>query len=1099
MGRLLGIFTLVCLLCISCEKKEPKLFVKLPSSNTGIDFRNDLEDTPELNILTYLYYYNGAGIAAADFNKDSLIDLYFTSNLGHDKLYLNEGGMKFKEVTNAAGIKDENSWSTGVTYVDINSDGLLDIYVCKASGYRSLKGKNLLYENQGLDENGIPQFIENAAEYGLDFSGLSTQAAFFDYDLDGDLDLFLMNHSVHPNRAYGRGVQRTEFDPRSGDRLYRNENGKFEDISAEAGIYQGKIGYGLGLGIGDIDLNGYPDVYVGNDFFENDYLYINNGDGSFMEIISDDPTRLGHTSHYSMGNDLADVNNDGLLDMVSLDMLPKDLETYKASGLEFPFPTYQYYLKNGYAPQYMQNTLHLNLGNATFSEIGHLSGIAATEWSWGALLADYDNDGYRDLFVTNGIKGATNDMDFVNFISNEEIQRSIDRGMSEAEMNLIDKIPETRVPNYIYKNLGNLKFRETTDSWLDTGPSFSHGSVYADLDRDGDLDLVVNNVDDEAYVLENTSGKENSFLELGFEGNPSNRLGIGCKVTIYSSGKTFYGENQITKGYLSSVPPTLHFGLGEIQSMDSIVVQWPTGESQSLKNIAANQTVILKQAEAKEKEIPSGADDVKNRIPSKINPHLSYRHKDQTSIEFNRNPLVPFASTNEGPAIAVADMDQDGYDDLFIGGAKRQPSALFKQDSNGNFSVTQEELFPQDEKNEDVAAAFFDANGDNWQDLIVVSGGNEYQSGTQLQPRLYINENGVLKKDSSQFRDIFLNASKVKATDIDLDGDLDLTISADLVPWEFGQTPAQYVFENNGSGGFEDITASFASEFQYAGNVKDIIWKDLDGNGFPDLVVAGYWMPVQVYLNSGTELSLQKDNKLENSHGWWSSIEVVDWDMDGDLDIIAGNFGENSLLQAAEDAPITLYRQDFDDNGSVETLVTYFREGKETALASKDELVKQMPYLNKEFLSYKSFARASLRELFSEAKLEDAERKYVYTLGSTYFENRGEEGYIAHKLPIIAQASTIRDIGIEDFNSDGYPDLYLIGNNYEISTQLGSMDASHGVILQNDKNNGFIWVNDDTYKVSGPARNLTNIRIQNREYYIIGVNNETPAFIPKIN
>ncbi|MGB5691113.1 MAG: VCBS repeat-containing protein [Flavobacteriaceae bacterium] len=1070
----------------------------MASSHTGIDFRNDLKDSPELNILTYLYYYNGAGVATADFNNDGKPDLFFTANQGPDKLYLNQGGMKFLDVTEAAGIKDPKSWSTGVTYVDINSDGLLDIYVCKASGYRSLKGRNLLYENQGIDENGVPLYKENAAAYQLDFAGLSTQAAFFDYDLDGDLDLFLLNHSVHPNRAYGKGAQRSKYDPISGDRLFRNDQGHYKDVSAEAGIFQGKIGYGLGLGIGDLNNDGYPDVYVGNDFFENDYLYLNNQDGTFTEIISQDPSRLGHTTHYSMGNDLGDINNDGLLDIVSLDMLPENLETYKASGLEYAFPTYQYYLNNGYAPQYMQNTLHLNLGDATFSEIGHLSGIAATEWSWSALLADFDNDGLKDLFISNGIKGATNDMDFVNFISNEEIQRSIDRGMTEAEMSLIDNIPETKVANYFYKNTGELHFQDVTQSWMDSEPSFSNGSVFADLDMDGDLDMVVNNVDEEAYILENQTENSGSFIHLSFEGGKTNPLGIGVKARIYTSANNSVGENFITRGYLSSVAPTLHFGLGEVSEIDSIRITWPTGQSQLMRNVNANQHIAVNIDDA-EPQSELAASGSSSKMVSVLDSLVPFKHNDQISIEFNRNPLIPFASTNEGPAIAVEDANNDGLDDIFIGGAKRQASALFLQNSEGQFSSHQENLFSLDEKSEDISAVFFDADADGWQDLLVVSGGNEYREGQQLRPRLYRNQKGTFLKDPDEFQNIDVNASRVTAYDIDADGDLDITITADLVPWEFGKTPEQYIFENDGKGSFNNITREFAPEFQFCGNVKDISWVDLDDNGFPDLVAVGHWMPVMVFLNSGKELKLQKENGLAKTNGWWWSLSITDFDLDGDLDIAAGNFGENSLLKASTSQPISLYRQDFDDNGSIETLVTYFKQGQETALASKDELVKQMPFLNKEYLSYKRYANASLEELFGREKLQGADLKYAYTLASHYFENNGQGSFIPKKLPLITQASTIRDISFDDLNNDGYPDIILIGNNHEISTQLGSMDASHGLILQNDRNGGMRWVNDRVLHASGPVRNLNKIQIQNKDYYLIGKNNNHPVFIPKNN
>ncbi|MGI9548302.1 MAG: VCBS repeat-containing protein [Flavobacteriaceae bacterium] len=1094
MRRILGLITCVCLLFIACEKKDSKLFRKLAASQTGVDFSNNLKDTPELNILTYLYYFNGAGVAAADFNKDGLIDLYFTSNLEADKLYLNEGGMKFKDITKKAGIEDIDSWSTGVTYVDINGDGLLDIYVCKASGYRVLKGRNLLYENQGVNSEGIPVFKENAASYGLGFSGLSTQASFFDYDLDGDLDLYLMNHSVHPNRAYGRGAQRTLIDARSGDRLYQNVNGYYKDISEEAGIYQGKIGYGLGLGISDMNQDGYPDIYVGNDFFENDYLYLNNRDGTFKEIIAADPTRLGHTTHYSMGNDLSDINNDGFVDIVSLDMLPENLETYKASGLEFPFPAYHYYLYNGYSPQFMQNTLHLNLGDATFSEIGHLSGIAATEWSWSALLADYDNDGLRDLYISNGIKGATNDMDFVNFISNDEIQRSIDQGMTEAEMNLIDNIPETKVPNYFYKNKGELEFENVSSLWANPDPSFSHGAIYADLDNDGDLDLVVNNVNEKAYILENTTDGAENYIQLSFLGNKNNSLGIGNKVKIHAGDQTYFGENFVTRGYLSSVPPILHFGLGQSDKIDSLKVIWPTGHTQTLIDPKPNQHLSLNIQDAE-----PGLINLLPGLPlhsKNLDSIISYRHRDQTSIEFNRNPLIPFASTNEGPGVAVADVNRDGLDDIFLGGAKKQASSLFLQDTTGLFTPQQDKLFQEDIESEDVSMVFFDADQDGWVDLLVVSGGNEYKEGIALQPRLYRNKKGTFTLDRSQFTDISINASKVGAVDFDKDGDLDITITADLVPWDFGKTAEQYLFENDGSGHFTNITAEFAPDFRYTGNVKDFVWQDLDGNGYPDLITAGLWMPVQVFLNSGKSLILQKENGLEKTNGWWSSVAATDFDQDGDIDIVAGNFGENSLLKASDTQPVSLYRQDFDDNGSTETLVTYFHQDRETALASKDELVKQMPFLNKEFLSYQKYARASLRDLFGSEKLEDAEKKFAYTLGSFYYENDGKGGFTSQKLPAIAQASTIKDIGVDDLNKDGYPDIFLIGNNYEISTQLGSMDASHGVILQNNKNGGVIWVHDNDFNVSGPARNLNKIRIQNMEYYIIGINNAAPIFIP---
>ena len=537
------------------------MFSLVPSSRSNLDFTNKLTNSEELNILTYLYYYNGAGVSAADFNNDNLIDLYFTGNQVADELYINRGGLKFEKVTKTTGINNSTNWTTGVTHVDINNDGLLDIYVCKASGYRGLEGRNLLYVNQGVNKNGIPLFKEQAKDFGLDFSGLSTHSAFFDYDLDGDLDMYLLNHSVHPNRMYGNGSVRESYDSISGDVFFKNQDGVYVDVTKETGIYQGRIGYGLGLSVSDVNNDGYPDVYVGNDFYENDYLYINQQNGTFKEIISSDISRLGHTTHFSMGSAIADINNDGLSDILSLDMLPEDLETYKTSGLEYAYPIYRQYLKNGYAPQFMQNTLHLNLGETYFSEIAELSGISATEWSWGALLADFDNDGYKDAYISNGIKGATNDMDFMNFIANEGIQRRIDAGMGKKDMPLVNEIPEKKVSNYFFKNNTDLTFSNATDEWFEKRPSFSNGCIYADLDNDGDLDIVVNNVDEDAYLLENNSNSKN-YLKVEFSGPPKNRFGIGTKVVAYSNGNNFFVRELHLKRVfvLNSAPSTFRLG-----------------------------------------------------------------------------------------------------------------------------------------------------------------------------------------------------------------------------------------------------------------------------------------------------------------------------------------------------------------------------------------------------------------------------------------------------------------------------------------------------------------------------------------------------------
>ncbi len=1098
MKRSFVLYVPVLLLVLSCSPKAPKRFKTVSSEHSGITFENKLTPTLKLNILTYLYYYNGAGIAVADFNNDSLPDLYFSSNEGADKLYVNKGALQFQDVTKEANIPNQKGWSTGVTHVDINADGLLDIYICKASGYRALEGKNVLLVNQGTDDNNIPRFKEDAAAYGIDFSGLSTQATFFDYDLDGDLDLFLLNHSVHPNNAYGYGKQRETFDARSGDRLFRNDNQQFVDVSEEAGLFQGRIGFGLGLGISDLNQDGYPDIYIGNDFYENDYLYLNQQDGTFQEVISKRPEKVGHTSHYAMGNDIADINNDGLTDIISVDMLPRNQETYKTSGLDFPYPIYENYLKNGYAPQYMQNTLLLNLGNTNFSEIGHLSGLSASEWSWGVLLADFDNDGLKDVYISNGIKGATNNMDFVQFISNDIIQKDIDNGMSQKDMSLINKLPEVKVPNYFYQNLGNLAFKDVTNEWSTPKASYSNGCVYADLDNDGDLDLVTNNVNATATLLENKTNTENAannYLSFSFKGNPKNPFGIGARIIAYADTFHITQENFTTRGYLSSVEPEIHMGLGQHSLVDSLKVIWPDGAFQTIKNIAVNQKIKLYRQNANGNFYTNMSSPI--GYLANIDSLLTFKHKDPATTEFLRNPIVPWAHTNEGPHVSVSDVNNDSLEDLFIDGAKGQASQLLLQEASGSFVSVQESLFSLDAKSEDISHVFFDANGDTTLDLMVVSGGNEFQQGVPLRPRLYLNYNGQFQKDTIQFQEISVNASKVDAVDFDNDGDLDITISSDQVPIKFGETARQYIFQNDGHGNFKDITDIVLKGYTAIGNVKDFVWADIDDNGYKDLIMVGHWMPPSIFMNNGQTLDRVELDDLRESHGLWNTVKAGDFDQDGDIDLVCGNWGLNSKLRAGPEKPLTLYSYDFDANGATDPVVTYFHGNTETPFASKDELVKQMPYLNKKYLSYADFARASLTDLFSREKLSRSKKKKVYELAHTYFQNNGKKGFSKIPLPRMAQISTVHDIMAEDFDNDGFKDLLIVGNSHEISTQLGRMDALHGLILLNDQNGGFRKASAQNFDIPGPARSIERIKIKDVQYYVVGINDGAPIVLKK--
>ena len=1088
---------LICLLIIilaaSCQQ-DPKLFNKISSEASNITFQNTISNTSQLNILNYLYFYNGAGVAAGDFNNDGLADLYFVANQNQDKLYLNKGNLEFEDVSKRANLLNENNWTTGVTTVDINNDGLLDLYICLVGAYS--ESKNLLYVNKGI-ENGIPTFENESAKYGLDISSYATQAVFFDFDLDGDLDMFLLNHSVHPNRTYGKGSARKTYSKESGDILFENREGIFVDVSKEKGIFQGKTGYGLGLSVSDINNDGYPDIYIGNDFFENDYLYLNQKGQAFKEIISTNSTALGHTSHYSMGNAIADINNDSRPDILSLDMLPEDLETYKVSGMEFSYPVYEQYLKNGYSPQYMQNTLHINNGNETFSESAYLSGISGTEWSWSPLIADFNNNGAKDLYITNGILGATNNMDFINFISNEKIQNKIENGLKETDFQLFKDIPERKASNYFYVNNRDNTFSNVTNSWSSTEASLSNGAVYADLDNDGDLDIVVNNINETAYLLENTSNTipSTNYLKVRFNGSKLNRYAIGAKLIAYIHAEPLFFENYTTRGYLSAVAPKLNIGVGASKKIDSLVVIWPNGFYEKQFNLNVNQEITLHYSEAIQENyynnFPPRQESYLSNVPSPI----SFKHKDPYTLDFNKNPLIPYASSNWGPKNAVIDFDNDGLEDVFLSGGKSQASALLIQNKDGTFRNTQQDLFKQTALNEDTSSLFFDANLDKNPDLLVVSGGNEFKKGRPISPRLYLNTNGILTLHETAFNEIETNASSVKAVDFDNDGDLDVSITSNSDPSAFGKTPEQFLFLNDGDGTFKNITSEYAKAFQFIGNVTDVAWVDLDSNGYKDLIAVGHWMPVSIFLISVTALELQNTDTLKHTNGWWNTVQVNDFDKDGDFDIVVGNWGLNTRLQATPDEPIQLYTNDFDNNGKEESIVTHFYNGVETTFSTKEELTKQIPLINKKYLSFEAFAKADLNQIFSPQKLENAKKKECFELASSYLENIGGLRFKKMSLPFSSQISSVNTIHVDDFNKDGFLDLLLAGNNYEISTQLGRLDASHGSVLLNDRLGFFKMAKNQNFDIAGPARSINKIKMNNKVHYIIGINNKAPIFL----
>lgn len=1087
MPKKIVVICLLILIFSACKSPaEEKVFVLKSANETGVTFQNTLQPTPELNILTYLYFYNGGGVATGDFNNDGLPDLYFVGNQVADQLYLNKGNLKFDEVTAQTGIKNSAGWNTGVTIADVNADGLLDIYVCQVGNYKTLKGVNKLYINQGNNEAGIPQFKEDAETYELAISAFSTQAAFADLDNDGDLDFYLLNHSVHPNGNYGNGNKRDQPDPLAGDRIYRNDNGYFTDITPATAIHNGVIGYGLGLGMTDLNDDGYTDVYVGNDFFENDYLYINQRNFSFKDLIASGKENLGHSAHFTMGVDLADYNNDGLSDIVSLDMLPEDPVTYQTAGRDYPFQIYEQYQKNGYAYQFMQNILQQNIGNLQFSETAHYSGIAATDWSWAPLLADLDNDGYKDLFISNGIPGATNDMDFINFIANDKIQQKINQGLTPQDLSLTQDLPEIKVANYFFRNNKLGGFDNVTVTWSNALPSFSNGAVYVDLDRDGDLDLVVNNLNSPAFIYENKSPATHHYLSIGFVGPKQNRLGLGAKVFVYSGQQLQKFENFTTRGYLSAVEPLIHVGLGAASTVDSITVVWPGGKFQTLYQIQANT-----QIEVDYKAAQGNFYAPQSEKSTQIHP-LPFRHVDNEVLEFVRDPLVPYATTNLGPGMAVGDINGDGLEDIVIGNGKWQKPALLIQNADGTFKVSELPLTPEQAKAETTAVALFDANGDGHLEVLLLNGGNEFTNGTALQPQLFINENGKLKFASNAFKDIELNGSSIMPFDFDNDGDTDLLLTANLIPWKFGQSASSYLLENDGQGFFTDVTSKRASDLVDIGNVFDAQATDLNKDGWTDLVLAGHWMPITVLLNRQGQFEKAFTDSFQNTNGLWNTLEVNDFNGDGHLDIAAGNWGLNIRLKASPEMPLELYVNDFDNNGQKEPVVAYYYKGKRMAFASKDEITQQIPEIKKRFLSYRKFAEASFEEIFGQQKLQNALKKEVYTLASTVFYGNGN-GFNAKILPPEAQWSAIFDFETTDQNSDGLPDLISMGNWFELNTQLSRADASKGFIFVSQKDATFRY--GSALHINGAVRKILPIKLQNQPWLAVARNNDSLALI----
>lgn len=1086
-NKLFSGFLLFCCLPVSVAVAQQPLLKLLTDKETNVNFVNGINETEKLNVLSYEYFYNGGGVAAGDINNDGLTDLFFTANKQSCKLYLNQGHFKFKDITKQACpalFNRADGWKTGVTMADVNGDGFLDIYVCYSGKADPEQRRNQLFIN-----NGNSTFTEKAKEYGLDDPGYGTQAAFFDYDHDGDLDLFLLNHNVKKIDNMEFAKYKNETDEYAGNKLFENTGNRFTDVSKKAGIVQNPLTFGLGIAIADINLDGWPDVYVTNDYNEPDYIYVNNHDGTFAERSKQ---YVRHMAHFSMGVDIADFNNDGFPDILTLDMLPRDNHRQKSLQLEENYESFELMQQQDLYKQYMRNMLQLNNGNNTFSEIAQLAGVSATDWSWCPLIADFDNDGYKDIFISNGYLRDYTNKDFLRYWGDYKIKQAMDRE-PYLLMDLIKAMPSTTLPNYIFQNNRNLTFTNKQTEWGLGDASISSGAVYADLDNDGDLDLIINNINQPASIYQNQSRELNgsNYLSLKLKGNNKNTQALGSKIYVYNGGNVQYQEVNPARGYLSAVSTQVVFGLGKSATADSVKIIWPDNKVQKMTKVAANQLLNVNYQPTTVNTAPKA---IKPMFTA-AKPFIDYKAPEEAINDFKRQLLMLFMSSKTTPVIAKADVNKDGLEDLFVSGGPQLQGNVYLQQPGGKF-VAEAVESSKTPAGTTSAAAFFDANGDGFPDLYLAKGGYSlYDADSEnLQDELYLNNGKGHFNLATNALPVLSASSKscVSACDFDKDGDIDLFVGGRVIPGKYPVTPKSYLLVNDGKGKFSIADAPFTN----AGMVADAQWCDLNRDGRKDLIVCGELMPIKVYINSTNGFTDQTDTYFTTPQsGFWNALAIADVNGDGQEDLVAGNLGCNSVIQASAKEPAEMYYADFDGNGSIDPMFNFYVQGKSYPFVSRDELNEQMYPMRRKFTSYKAYADATLQDIIPADKLEKAGKLSANEVNTCVFINQNGK-FSKTILPVEAQFSMVSRIMVKDFDHDQKPDILLLGNHTDNRLKIGSIDANYGCLLKGDGKGNFTYISQPAsgLDVEGDVKSATEVVINGKKYLLIGIAGQTLTF-----